>query len=129
MAAQGTVNNAYKRHDAAIRVEIGVEDQCLEGCVGVTDGSGDVRDNSLQQLMDAIARLARDTHSIVAGNGKAFLDLDLGALDIGRRQVDLVDRRKNLKAGVHGEKSVGHRLRLDALRGVNHEHCTLACGK
>ena len=58
VAAQGTVDDTHKRHDAAIRVEVGVEDQCLEGCVGVADRSGDVRDNGLKQLMDAVARLA-----------------------------------------------------------------------
>ena len=129
VGAQGTVDDTHERHDAAIRVEVGVEDQRFEGCVGVADRSGDVRDNGLEQLMDAVARLARDAHSVVAGNGEAFLDLVLGALDIGRRQVDLVDCREDLKAGVHGEKGVGHRLRLDALRGVDHEHRALACGK
>jgi len=40
---------------------------------------------------------------------------------LGRGQVDLVDDREHFQVGVEGQVEVGQRLRLDPLRGVNHQ--------
>jgi hypothetical protein len=46
--------------------------------------------------------------------------------DVGARQVDLVDDGQHLEAVVDREVGVLDRLRLDALRGVDHEQHALA---
>ena len=43
-------------------------------------------------------------------------------------QVDLIDDGQHFKAVVNGKIGVRERLRLNALRRVDHEHCTLAGG-
>ena len=48
------------------------------------------------------------------------------ALDVGRRQVDLVDDRDDREVRVAGEVEVRQGLRLDPLRGVDDEHRALA---
>ena len=61
-----------------------------------------------------------------AGEADHVLDLLRHALGIGGGQVDLVDDRDDLEAGVDRELGVGERLRLDALRRVDHQHRALA---
>ena len=56
-------------------------------------------------------------------------DLLARALDVGGRQVDLVDDRDDRQAGVGGQVEVGQRLGLDALGGVDDEHRALAGGQ
>ena len=46
-----------------------------------------------------------------------------------RRQIDLVDSRHDVQVGIHGERGVGDGLSLDALRGVDDQHCALAGGQ
>ena len=48
------------------------------------------------------------------------------ALRIGAGQVDLVDHRHQLQIVLERQVDVGQRLRLDALRGIHHEHRALA---
>jgi len=57
------------------------------------------------------------------------LDLLLGALGARPRQVDLVEDRDDLEAGVRGEVSVREGLGLDALARVHHEERPLARGE
>ncbi len=54
------------------------------------------------------------------------LDLLADALGLGGRQVDLVQDRHDLVAGVERLVDVGERLRLDALAGVDDEQRSLA---
>ena len=58
-----------------------------------------------------------------------LVQLQLGLGHVARRQVDLVDHRDDLEVVVDGEVGVGHRLRLDALRGVDEQHGALAGGE
>ena len=53
----------------------------------------------------------------------------LTASGLGRRQVDLVEHRHDLVAGVDGVIDIGERLRLDALAGVHHQQRALAGGE
>ncbi len=51
------------------------------------------------------------------------------ALGLGGRQVDLVEHRHDLVAGVERLVHVGERLRLDALAGIDDEQRALARGQ
>ena len=53
----------------------------------------------------------------------------LDAVGLGGRQVDLVEDRHDLVAGVERVVDVGERLRLDALAGVDHQQRALAGGE
>ena len=44
----------------------------------------------------------------------------------GSRQINFIDHRQNLQAGVNGQVGVGQGLGLHALGGVHHQHRTLA---
>ena len=50
-------------------------------------------------------------------------------IDVGRRQVDLVEDRDDLEVVLEREVDVGDRLRLDALRRVDDEQRALAGGE
>ena len=79
--------------------------------------------------MNALASLARYAYGIVGRNRQVILDLGLNLVGVCRWQVDLVDGGHDIQIGVHGERRVGDGLRLDALRGVDDEHRTLAGGQ
>ena len=55
-----------------------------------------------------------------------MLDLERAADRVGRRQVDLVEDRHDLEVVLNGLVAVGERLGLNALRGVDQEHGSLA---
>ena len=122
-----TVENADRGDDAAILIEIRVEDEGLERLIGVAGGRAHEEDDSLEQVVDALARLSGDAHGVVGGDGELVLDLDFDLIGMGRRQVDLVDGGNDVQVGVHREARIGDRLCLDALGGVDHEDGALAC--
>jgi hypothetical protein len=53
------------------------------------------------------------------------LDFALGVFGVGLRQVHLVEHRHHLDAELQRGVAVGHRLRFDALAGVDHQQRTL----
>ena len=125
----GAVHHAHERHDAAIRIEVAVEDERAQRRIRVALRRGDVVDHGLEQVMDANAGFAASQYRVVGRDGKAVLDLGLDAFGLGAGKIDLVDERDDLKVGVHGHHGVRHRLRLDALGGIDHEHGAFACGQ
>ena len=58
-----------------------------------------------------------------------LLDLGLDLLGLGGGQVDLVDDRHDLMVMLDRLIDVGERLRLDALRGIDHQQRALARGE
>ena len=58
-----------------------------------------------------------------------LLDLPQDALGVGSRQVDLVDDRDDGQVVLERQVEVGDGLRLDALRGVDHQQRALAGGQ
>ena len=121
----GAVKDAHRGDDATILVEVRIQDECLERRVRIALGRRDQKDNGLQQIVDALAGLARDTHGIIGRDRQVILDLGLNLVGMSRGQVDLVDGRHNVQIGVHGERRVRDGLRLNALRGVDNEHRAL----
>ncbi len=97
--------------------------------VGVALGRAHQEHDGLEQVVDALARLAGHAHGVVRRDGELVLDLDLDFLGVRGGKVDLVDGRHDVQVRIHGQARVGDRLRLDALRGVDHENGTLARGE
>ena len=64
-----------------------------------------------------------------AGMPSTRLDLVRVQVRVGRGQVDLVQGGDDLEVVLEGEVAVGERLGLDALRGVDDEHDSLARGQ
>ena len=125
----GTVKDAHRSDDAAVLIEVRVQNKCLERGICIALGRRDQKDNGLQQVMDALAGLARHAYGIVGRNCQVVLNLGLNLVGVCRRQIDLVDSRHDVQIGIHGERSVGDGLSLDALRGVDDQHCALAGGQ
>ncbi len=64
----------------------------------------------------------------MAANGsrpKSF-SISSRAIDAGGGQVDLVDYRQQFQVVVQRQIEVGHRLRLDALRGIDDDERSIA---
>ncbi len=79
--------------------------------------------------MDALSGLSRDEHRIIGRDRKGVFDLRLDLLGLSRWQVNLVDRRDDVKVRVHGEVGIRHGLGLDPLSRVNDQDRALAGGK
>ena len=120
------VEHANHGHHTAIRVEVRVEDKRLEWRRSIAFGRRNEVANTLEKVVDTLARLAAHAHGVVGGNGKHLLDLLAHALRLGRGKVDLVNGRHDFEVGVHGQKRIGNGLRLHALRGIHDEHGPLA---
>ena len=79
--------------------------------------------------MDVDAVFCRDFWRIHCRQANHVFDLVLDLLGSCRRQINLVDYRQNLQPVVDCEIGVCQRLRLNALRGVNDQHCAFAGGQ
>ena len=123
------VDDAHEAHDAAVGVVPGIEEERAQRRVGIALRRGDVRDDLLEDLVDADARLRRGQDGVVRVEADDVLDLLAHPLRLGRREVDLVDHREDVEVVVDGQVGVGQRLRLDALRGVDDENGALARGE
>ena len=127
--ADGAVKDAHRGDDASVLVKVGVQDEGLERRVRVTLGGRDQEDDGLQEVVDALARLAGDAHGVVCRDGKVLLDLLLDLVGVGARKVDLVDGRDDVQVGIHGQVGIGDRLGLHALGGVHDKDRALARGQ
>ena len=115
--------------DALVAVIDAVEDEGLEGGVGVAGGGGDVADHPLQHLIDVQTGLGRDAGGVEAGQADDILHLLRHLVWMGRRQVDLIQDGHQLEVVLQRHIGVGEGLGLHALRGVHHEDGTLAGGE
>ena len=125
----GAVKDAHRGHHAAILVKVRIQNERFERSICIALRRRDQKDNGLQQIVNALAGLARDTHGVIGRDRQVILDLGLNLIGMGRGQVDLVDGRHNVQIGVHGERRVGDGLRLDTLGGIDDEHRALAGGQ
>jgi hypothetical protein len=82
--------------------------------------------HGFEDLVDALARLGRAGNGVAGVQTDHFLDLAPGLLRVGLRQVHLVEHRHDLDAEFERGVAVGHRLRLDALAGIDHQQRALA---
>jgi hypothetical protein len=123
---QHAVERADVRDDPAVGVEARVEDQGSEGRVAVSGRWRDLRDDAVEQLGHALAGLPAHCEHVLGLAADQRGELAPRLLDVGIRQVDLVDRRHDREPRVPGQVEVRECLRLDPLRGVDEEHRALA---
>jgi len=77
----------------------------------------------------ANARLGRNLENLLALDADQIDNLLRHPLDIRRRQVDFIDHRNDLQPRFDCQVQVGDGLRLDALRGIDHQQRALAGGQ
>ncbi len=123
---QAAFLDATVQDDAAVSVVLGVEQQRTRRSPGVPFRPGQFGDDRFEHLLDAQALLGRAADGVVGIEAQIVLDLLLDAIDVGRRQVDLVDHRDELEVVLQREVQVGDRLRFDALRRVDEQQRSLA---
>jgi hypothetical protein len=119
------VHDAHVRDDAAIRVELRVEDQPAQ-LVLAPLGRRDAGDDRLEDLFDPDPFLRRGRDRVRAFDHQHLLDLAAHPLDVGGRQIDLVDDRDDREVLAQRQMIVGERLRLDPLGGVDHQQGAFA---
>ena len=127
--ADFTLHDAHQRHHAQVVVEPRVDDECLQLVGRARLWRRDAGDDRFQHRLDVLPGLGADRDRLAGIDADHGLDLGLGALDVGRRQVDLVEHRHHFQALLDRRVAVGHRLRLDALRRVHHQQRALAGGQ
>ena len=123
------VDDAHQHDDAQVGVVPAIDQQRLERRRAVAFRRRQAGDDGFQHVGHAQAGLGRDHDRVRGVQPDHVLDLLLDRLRLGRRQVDLVEHRHDLVAGVEGVIDVGERLRLDALAGVDHQERALAGGE
>ena len=127
LGPQRAVDHAHQHHHADVVVEPGIDDQRLERAPRASPrGAGTRAITASRMSAHALAGLGADAQRVLRRDADHVLDLLDRVLGIGRRQVDLVQHRDHLDALLGRGVAVGHGLRLDALRGVDHQHRALA---
>ena len=124
--AQMPVLHPHQDDDAQIGVVPAVHEQRLQRPRRIAGGRGQAGHDGFQHALDVEAGLGADHHGVGGIEADHILDLLLDALRLGGRQIDLVEDRDDLVVGVERLIDVGERLRLDALRGIDHQQRTLA---
>ena len=120
------VDHADVGDHAAVGVVDGVEDQRPRRGVRVTDRSRRLRDDLVEQRLNAGAGLRRDPQHVRRVAADDAGELRGVLLGLRGRQVDLVEHRDDVQVSAEREVEVGQRLGLDALRGVDQQHRGLA---
>ncbi len=120
------VEDAHQHDDAEIGVVPAVDQQGLQRRLLVAGGRRQAGDDRLQHVGNSDAGLGGDEHRIRGVEADHLLDLLLDAVGFGGRQVDLVQNGHDLVSRVDRLIDIGERLRLDALRSVDHEERALA---
>ena len=115
--------------DAAVGVVDRVEDHRAGGRVGVAGRRGQLRDDLVEQRLDADAGLARDPQAVLGLAADQAGELLGELLRLGRGQVDLVEHRDDREVVLHGEVQVRQGLGLDPLRRVDEQDGALAGGQ
>ncbi len=127
--AHGSLHHAHQHDHAAIGVEPRVEDERLQRRIGVARGRRQPMHDRFQHLVHALAGLGAHRDGVGGVQADGLLDGLLGAQNVGRGQVDLVDDGNDFEAVIDGQVGVGQRLRLHALAGVHHQQRALAGGQ
>ncbi len=123
------VDDAHQHDHAEISVVPAVDQQRLERRVAVALRRRQAGDDRFQHLGHVLPGLGGNLDGVGGIEPDHVLDLLLDRFGLGRRQIDLVEHRHDLVAGVDRVIDIGQRLRLDALAGVDHQQRALAGGE
>ncbi len=126
---QGALHHPQGGDHPPVLVEPRVEDERLQGGVGITLGRRDALDHGIQQLRDPLPRLGADAQDRVGRYAQHLLDLGRSPVGVGGREVDLVEGGHDLQVVLQRQVAVGQGLGLDALGGVDEQHHPLASGQ
>ena len=110
-----SVDDANAGNRTPITVVIRIVDQRTKRRVLVALGGGHRPHNFLEQLRNADALLRADQENLCGVDAEEVGELLPALFRLGPRQIDLVQDRDDLEAGVHREKQIGERLRLNPL--------------
>ena len=123
------LHDAHQRNDAEVVVEPRIDDQGLQ-LVGIPrPRRRNAGDDRLEYIDDVEAGLGADRDRIFGVDADDGLDFVLGPLDIGGRQIDLVQHRDHGQALLDRGIAVGDRLRFDALCRIDDQQRALAGGQ
>jgi len=78
-------------------------------------------DDGFENLLYADSLLGGAEHGLFGVKSQIVFDLFFDAVDIGRRQVDLVDHGNDCEVVLHGRIEVGNGLSLNALGSVDQQ--------
>ena len=123
------VDHAGEDADAAIAVKPGVKDEGLQRRIDAALGRRNAVHDLLENFDDARAGFGADGQSSGGVEADGAFDHLLGALDVRAGQIDFVDDGNDFEAVVDGDVAVGQGLRLDALRGIDHQQRAFAGGQ
>jgi hypothetical protein len=123
------VDDPHQNHHAPVGVVPAVQQQHPQRLVRVADGRRHLGHHRLEDLDDPLPLLGRGEDRLRGVDADDLFDLAPHVLRIGGRQVDLVDDRHDGEVVVHRQVNVGQRLRLDPLRGVDHQDGAFAGGQ
>ena len=127
--AEDAVDHPHVGDDAAVLVELGVEDQRPRRRRRLALRRRDPLDDRLEHVDHPLSGLGRDPHHLVRVASEQVGDLAGHALGLGAGQVDLVEHRDQLEAVLDRQIGVGDGLRLDTLSGVDDQQRPLAGGE
>ncbi len=127
--AHSSLHNANQDDDTAIGVEPRVKDEGLQRRIGIAFGGRKPVHDGFKHLFDALTGFGADGDGIGSVKPDGLLDVFLGAQNVSRGQVDLVDDGDHLEAVMKGEIALGEGLRFDALGGIDDEERAFARGQ
>ena len=120
------VHDPDEGDDTPVLVVGGVEDERAGGRVEVAGRRGHPLDDRVEDVGDAVARLGGDAQHVGGVVAEQIGNLHGRPVRVGCGEVDLVRDGDDLEPVLDREVGVRERLRLDALRGVDHEQRPLA---
>jgi hypothetical protein len=125
---QRAVHHTYVGDDSPVGVVDRVKDQRSGRRRGITDWLRNLGDDLIQQLRHALTGLCRDTKHLTCVTADDFGQLGGVLIRLRAGQINLVQDWNDVQIGLESQIEIGQSLRLNALRGVNDEHSTLAGG-
>src|SRR6202041_3547697 len=84
-----------------------------------------VTNKPIEQLVDPLSGLSRDFEYRLRLTTKEADYLSSGALNIGGRQINLIEHRDNRKIGSQRQVDIGQRLGLDSLGSIHNQNRAL----
>ena len=120
------IDDANQNHDADIVVEPGIDDQRLQRRSRIAFRRRHALDDALEDLFEPHACLGAGQHGIVRVEPDHILDFGARFLGIRGGKIHLVKDRQNFHSELDRGVAVGHGLRLDALRGIDHQQRSFA---
>ncbi len=123
---QHTVLDPDQDHHAQVGIVPAIDQQRLQGRVGIAGGRRQVRDQGFQHGIDAQPGLRRNFQRLGNVETDHLFDLLFNTIRFGGGQVDLVQHRHDFMIRVDRQIGIGQGLRLHPLGRVDHQHRALA---